>query len=132
MSGAEPCTGSNSEGNARSGFRFALGASPIVPVVAGPRSERMSPNRLDATTTSKRCGCSTKRALRMSMCCLSTVTSGYCAAIASARSRARELEGEPEHAVGAQPGEHRLLDHDLAVGALEQAAAEVGVFALGV
>jgi hypothetical protein len=47
-----------------------------VPVVAGPRSERMSPNRLVAATTSKRPGCSTKRAVRMSMCCLSSVTSG--------------------------------------------------------
>ena len=29
-----------------------------------------------AATTSKRPGCSTKRAVRMSMCCLSSVTSG--------------------------------------------------------
>ena len=31
-------------------------AMPMVPVHAGPRSERMSPNRLEATTTSKRPG----------------------------------------------------------------------------
>ena len=85
MSGAEPCTGSNSDGNVRSGFRLPDGARPIVPVQAGPRSDRMSPNRFDATTTSKRSGCSTKRAVRMSMCCLSTVTSGYSAWMASAR-----------------------------------------------
>ena len=50
MSGAEPCTGSNSDGNLRSGFRLADGARPMVPVQAGPRSDRMSPNRLVATT----------------------------------------------------------------------------------
>ncbi|SAL04539.1 hypothetical protein AWB83_07035 [Caballeronia ptereochthonis] len=86
ISGAEPCTGSNSDGNVRSGFMFAEGAMPIVPVQAGPRSERMSPNRLVATTTSKRSGFSTKRAHRMSMCCLSHAMSGYCAAISAARA----------------------------------------------
>ena len=53
MSGAEPCTGSNIEGKRRSGLRLAEGAMPIVPVTAGPRSDRMSPKRLLATTTSK-------------------------------------------------------------------------------
>ena len=76
MSGAEPCTGSNSEGKLRSGFRLAEGAIPIVPVQAGPRSDRMSPNRLEATTTSKRSGDSTKRAARMSTWYLSQRTSG--------------------------------------------------------
>ena len=32
MSGAEPCTGSNSDGNVRSGLMLADGAMPIVPV----------------------------------------------------------------------------------------------------
>jgi len=36
MSGADPCTGSNREGNDLSGFRLADGARPMVPVVAGP------------------------------------------------------------------------------------------------
>ena len=54
MSGAEPWTGSKREGKSRSGLRLAEGAMPIVPVQAGPRSERMSPNRLEATTTSNR------------------------------------------------------------------------------
>ena len=36
MSGAEPCTGSNIDGNSRSGLRLADGAMPIVPVTAGP------------------------------------------------------------------------------------------------
>ena len=56
MSGAEPCTGSNIDGYSRSGLRLAEGAMAIVPVQAGPRSERMSPNRLEATTTSNRSG----------------------------------------------------------------------------
>ena len=56
ISGAEPCTGSNSEGNLRSGLMLADGAMPIVPAQAGPRSDRMSPNRLDATTTSNQSG----------------------------------------------------------------------------
>ena len=70
-----------SRARARTGWECALGvqvgrgARPMVPVVAGPRSPRMSPNRLVAATTSKRPGC-TKRAVRMSMCCLSSVISG--------------------------------------------------------
>src|SRR5437773_10382180 len=57
MSGAEPCTGSNSDGYSRSGLMLAEGAMPIVPAQAGPRSERMSPKRLEATTTSNQSGC---------------------------------------------------------------------------
>src|SRR5207253_1630137 len=60
ISGADPCTGSNIEGYSRSGLRLADGAIPMVPVTAGPRSERMSPNRFDPTTTSKRSGRCTK------------------------------------------------------------------------
>ena len=86
ISGAEPCTGSNSEGKLRSGLRLAEGAIPIVPAQAGPRSDRMSPNRLEATTTSKRSGCSTKRAHRISICCLSQRMPGYCCAMAATRS----------------------------------------------
>ena len=67
MSGAEPCTGSKSEGNARSGLMLPEGAMPMVPVQAGPRSERMSPNRLEPTTTSNQSGCITKCADKMSM-----------------------------------------------------------------
>ncbi|CFW34110.1 Uncharacterised protein [Bordetella pertussis] len=57
-------------------MRLADGAMPMVPVQAGPRSERMSPNRLDATTTSNQSGCCTKCAHRMSMWYLSQRTSG--------------------------------------------------------
>jgi hypothetical protein len=86
MSGADPCTGSNSDGNARSGLMLADGAMPIVPHTAGPRSDNMSPKRLDATTTSNTCGRPTKCAHRISMWYWSTPTSGYCAAIALNRS----------------------------------------------
>mmetsp|Transcript_36612 Transcript_36612/g.84976 ORF Transcript_36612/g.84976 Transcript_36612/m.84976 type:complete len:483 (-) Transcript_36612:1085-2533(-) len=86
MSGAEPCTGSNRLGHSRVGFRLAEGATAMVPVQAGPRSDRMSPNRLLATTTSKACGRCTKCAQRMSMWNLSTDTPGNCAAMASTRS----------------------------------------------
>jgi hypothetical protein len=67
MSGAEPCTGSNIEGNSRSGLMLAEGAMPMVPVHGGPRSERMSPKRFEPTTTSNQSGCCTKCAVRMSM-----------------------------------------------------------------
>ena len=50
-----------------SGFRFALGAIPMVPVHAGPKSLRMSPNKLLATTTSKKSGRCTKCAVKMSI-----------------------------------------------------------------
>ncbi len=44
----------------------------------------------------------------------------------------REFEGIGEHAVHARAGEHRLLDGHLAVGALEHAAPDGGIFPLGV
>src|SRR5688500_2261112 len=59
MSGAEPCTGSKIEGAVRSGLMLPEAAMPMVPAVAGPRSETMSPKRLLATMTSKRSGLST-------------------------------------------------------------------------
>src|SRR4029077_17799564 len=52
------------------------GAMPMVPVQAGPRSDRMSPNRLEPTTTSNQSGCSTKFAVRLSMWYLSHFTFG--------------------------------------------------------
>ena len=60
-------------GSLRSGLMLADGAMPIVPVQAGPRSDRMSPNRLEATTTSNQCGLRTKCAVRMSMWNLSSL-----------------------------------------------------------
>ena len=38
------------------GIDIAEGAMPIVPVQAGPRSDRMSPNRFAPTTTSNQSG----------------------------------------------------------------------------
>ena len=54
----------------------AKGASPIDPTRAGPRSERMSPNRFDPTTTSNQSGCCTKWAHRMSMWYWSVLIAG--------------------------------------------------------
>src|SRR6202023_1045365 len=76
MSGAEPCTGSNTDGNLRSGLILPDGAMPMVPVQAGPRSDRMSPNRFDATTTLNLSGLSTNKADRISMWYLSHFMSG--------------------------------------------------------
>src|ERR1700748_2986069 len=86
MSGALPCTGSKHEGNSRSGLRLAEGAMPMVPVHAGPRSERMSPKRFEPTTTSNQSGCCTKCAVRMSMWYCDVFTSGYRAEAALKRS----------------------------------------------
>ena len=59
-------------GEAAPGFRLAEGRDHGAGG-GGAQVTRMSPNRLVAATTSKRPGCSTKRAVRMSMCCLSSV-----------------------------------------------------------
>jgi hypothetical protein len=77
ISGAEPWTGSKREGKRPVGLMLPEGATPIEPVHAGPRSERMSPKRFyissarhkltDPTTTSNISGLSTKNAHRMSM-----------------------------------------------------------------
>src|SRR6185503_2477068 len=86
MSGAEPCTGSNSDGYSRSGLMLAEGAMPMVPAHAGPRSERMSPKRFEPTTTSNQSGCWTKWAVRMSMWYCEVLMPGYSAEIALKRS----------------------------------------------
>ena len=67
ISGAEPWTGSNSDGNFFSGFIFADGAIPIVPVQAGPKSDKISPNKFDATTTSNHSGFKTNLATKISI-----------------------------------------------------------------
>ena len=59
---------------------------PIEPTQAGPRSDRMSPNRLEPTTTSNQSGWRTKCAVRMSIWYWSVLTSGYSPAIAAKRS----------------------------------------------
>ena len=59
---------------------------PMEPATAGPRSLRMSPNRLEPTTTSNQSGCCTKCAHRMSIWNWSVRMSGYSCAIAAKRS----------------------------------------------
>ena len=86
MSGAEPWTGSNIDGYSFSGLILPPGASPIEPAIAGPRSDRMSPNRFEPTTTSNQSGCWTKWAVRMSMWYCAVFTDGYSFAIAANRS----------------------------------------------
>ena len=39
----------------------------MVPVHAGPKSDKMSPNKLEATTTSNHSGFKTNRATKISM-----------------------------------------------------------------
>ena len=58
MSGALPWMGSKMP-TPVCGFTFPLAASPSVPCKPAPRSLRMSPNRLDATSTSNRSGART-------------------------------------------------------------------------
>ena len=127
----------------------------MVPVVAGPRSDRMSPNRLEPTTTSNQSGLRTKWAARMSIWNWSVETSGYSAAMADetfvpighgvddavglgrrgqmpAGAAAGQLEGVAHDPVGAAAGEHRLLHRQFGVGALVQPAADLGILALAV
>jgi hypothetical protein len=91
ISGADPWTGSKRDGHLPVGLIFPDGATPIEPVHAGPRSERISPKRFyqsalrvghvaerltEPTTTSNDSGRSTKKAVKISICCLSSFTSG--------------------------------------------------------
>ena len=76
MSGADPWTGSNKDGKSFSGLIFPEGATPIVPVHAGPKSDKISPKRFDPTTTLNFSGFKTKWAHKMSMWYLSNLTSG--------------------------------------------------------
>ena len=52
ISKAEPCIGSNIEGKLKDGFKFAVGAIPILPLKAAARSLKISACRFVATTTS--------------------------------------------------------------------------------
>src|SRR4051794_15895831 len=86
MSGAEPWTGSNIEGWARSGLGFAAGAIPIEPATAAVRSLRMSPKRFEPTITSSDSGARTTRAHSASIRTRSTSTAAKSAATASTTS----------------------------------------------
>src|SRR5215471_20498959 len=91
---ARPCTGSNIEGNWRSGLMLAPGAMAMVPVVAGPRSDRMSPKRLEPTITSNQVGLRTRCAARISMWNWLVLTWGYSLAMAAKRSSQYGIEIE--------------------------------------
>ena len=69
MSGAEPCTGSNTPGSVRRPARRS-GSIPIEPVSIAASSERMSPNMFSVRITSKWRGAATSRmaALSTSRC----------------------------------------------------------------
>ena len=130
-----------------SGLMLPEGAMPMVPVQAGPRSDRMSPNRLEPTTTSNQSGCSTKFAVRISMWYLSHFTFGIFLrhrfhafvpirhgdgnAVGFSgrgqmllRPRLRQLEREFQDAVDADAGHHRLLGDEFAVGVREHSPAD--------
>ena len=68
MSGAEPCTGSNIDGNFPVGLIFPDAARPMPPQIAAAISVKISPKRLSVTTTSKRSGFVTKNIDAASTC----------------------------------------------------------------
>ena len=86
MSGAEPCTDSKNGGAELPGARFALADMPIPPWMAAAMSVRMSPKRLDATTTSSEPGFVTMRAASASTSTRSMRTSGKSAPTSSTTS----------------------------------------------
>jgi hypothetical protein len=87
MSGAEPCTGSNMPMCAPApGEMFALAHTPSPPWIAPARSVRMSPNKLEATTTSSESGLRTMRAASASTSTFSRSTSGNFAPTSSTTS----------------------------------------------
>ncbi len=90
-SGAEPCTGSNIDGYVPSGLILVEGTMPMEPATAGPRTERISPNRLDATTTSTQPGCSTKCAVMMSIWNYAVSIPGYRSAASANRSSQKSI-----------------------------------------
>ncbi len=70
---------------------MALAAIPMLPASAEPRSERMSPKRLEATTTSSVSGRNTKRAAIASTSQFSVSISGYSVATRAKTSSQRVI-----------------------------------------
>ena len=68
--------GSNIEGKRRSGSMLPPAAKPMPPCSMAPRSVMMSPNRLEATTTSNHSGFFTIHIDRASTRAMSVSTSG--------------------------------------------------------
>ncbi len=155
MSGADPWIAWNRLGCRRVGSRFALGAMPRLPAMAAPRSVRMSPNRLLATTTSSDAGSRTTRATSASTRHASVVISGtprrprrrprptaacawrraldFVALVTWLRpwSRAYSNAWRTMRSMPAR-GEDGRLDRELARVAAVDAPARAGVLALGV
>ena len=77
ISGAEPWIGSNILGYFPCGLIFPEGEMPMLPSMAEPRSVRISPKRLLATTTSSRSGCMIKNPASASMCICEDSRPGY-------------------------------------------------------
>jgi hypothetical protein len=78
MSGAEPCVACAMA--SRASPMQSPGAMPRPPTSPAASSERMSPNMLVVTTTSKLCGSRTRRIAKVSTITSSVSTSGYSAA----------------------------------------------------
>ena len=76
ISGAEPWTGSKSDGFARVGSKFADGFKPSEPVTAPERSVRMSPKRLEATNLCLTINAWTKR-LNCQASCIAWLFKAY-------------------------------------------------------
>ena len=156
MSGAEPWTGSNMLGLRRSGSRLALAAIPRLPARALPRSDRISPKRFEATTTSSVSGAArsgqpsrrpdtgrsrrlenrrrtrSKQSSQSDHAVLLGVALGHAGDLAGAGGG--ELEGEANDPLAALFGEQGGLDGDLLARAAgcQIASADAGVLALGV
>ena len=84
MSGADPCTGSNT---AWPSPMFAADGTPSPPIRPAPRSDRMSPSRFSAAMTSKLSGDVISRMVTASALAISKSTSGNSAATSSTASR---------------------------------------------
>ena len=140
-------------GGARWGRCWPTARRPSEPMSAPPRSVRMSPNRLLATTTSSCCGWSTiaRPARRRAVldADLGVVRRDRGHDLVPEHHRVvervglggrherplalhRQFERVADDALGALAGEHRGLRHDLVRRAGAQPAADAAVLALGV
>src|ERR1022692_84929 len=126
----------------------------MLPAMAAPRSVTLSPNRFEATTTSRLSGAVTKRAHSESINCCSGCTSGYLAETSRKTSSqktmvvdgvglgraghffasvpARILEGIAHNALRAAVREDCRLHRRLLRSSLVHASASSAVFAFAV
>ena len=121
MSGAEPCVACAIATSPSPMHR--PGAMPRPPTRPAASSDRMSPNMLVVTTTSKLCGSRTSRIAKVSTITSSTRTSGYSAA-SFLHSSTNMPQLELEHRVLVDVGEVlAALARQLERGARDAAAA---------